>query len=140
MQGSKTCTPCAVGYYAASAGSQMCLPAEPGNITVPNTQRWSPDCHPTDYECIEASAWNITIGSTGQTLCEAGTFSLGAASECTKCELGKYSAVVGADSVLSCKKCDPGSYADKPGSTVCKGCGPGQSQPPLWRAGCRTEA
>lgn len=87
---------------------------------MPNTQQWSPDCHPANLTCIEASPWKVTLGSTGQTQCEAGTYSLGTAAVCTKCPLGYYSAEVGASSALACQKCAAGSYADTNGSTICK--------------------
>jgi hypothetical protein len=125
-QGSKTCTPCPTGFFSASAGAQSCVPSEPGNITVPSTQKWAPDCHPTNNACIADSPWNITLGSTGQSLCEAGTYSLGSTGVCIKCSVGYYSVQVGATSALTCQKCAPGSYADQPGSTVCTGCGPGE--------------
>ena len=102
-----------------------CTPAASGNITVANTRKWSPDCNPSDMTCIEASLWKITLGSTVQAKCQAGTYSLGAATQCTSCPTGTASLVVGAGSWGTCEECPPGSYANVAGSTMCTGCGAG---------------
>jgi hypothetical protein len=115
LQGADTCTACSSGYFSGLPGSTECVPAASGNVTMANTQRWSPDCHPTDTACIDSSAYKVTLGSTVETFCEAGTYSLGSASQCTKCGLGTYSAAVGAISSATCEKCVPGSFANQLG-------------------------
>jgi hypothetical protein len=123
--GSQTCTPCESGHLSTQAGSISCVPSDAGYATVPNIQEWSPDCHPTDVQCINASSWRIVLGPNIQTQCEAGMYSIGGASVCTNCAPGKFSSVVGAVSESFCSVCAPGSYSALEGSTECSGCGAG---------------
>ena len=57
--------------------------------------------------------------------CEAGTYwtADGAgASECTKCEKGKFSKEIGAKVADICSRCVAGKYSDQTGATKCKNC------------------
>ncbi len=107
------------------AGSISCVPSDAGYVTVVNTQEWSPDCHPTNVQCINGTSWKLMIGSNVQTQCESGLYSIGGASSCSSCPVGTFSAAVGATSEAACQMCAPGSYAVLEGSVECSGCGAG---------------
>ena len=73
--------------------------------------------------------------------CEAGSFSLAGASECTKCSAGTYQNITGqsgckiceagsksASGAAECELCPPGRFAAESGMAHCDPCGPGTAQ------------
>ena len=100
--------PCPKGKYASNPGGVQCFKCAPGKYADIEAAINCKSCTPGLYQTEE--------GSTTCSPCPRGTYSESGASECTKCDLGKY----GRDA--TCMKCPSGLYSDIRGTTTCFNC------------------
>jgi hypothetical protein len=74
---------------------------------------------PDGGPCVacEAGKYKASTGSANCTVCEAGRYSFTSAGACSKCDLGKFSAAVGATNASVCSDCTAGKFSDSAGAS-----------------------
>jgi hypothetical protein len=142
---SSTCLPCATGSMAAYTGAFLCdlapkgffinvssatlaLPCQPGYATADAGSTTCISCAVGRYaakteakECDDAAAGYYVSdqGATSAQVCLPGTMSSVRATQCTPCEIGKFSSV---DASVACSACADNTIAPIQGSSLCYDC------------------
>lgn len=122
-----SCTNCAAGTYATSAGTSTCTSCAAGTYSTAVGASLASTCQ----SCV-AGTYSTTVGASSSSTCQscvAGTYStvVGASSSstCQSCAAGTYSTVVGASSSSTCQSCAAGTYSTVVGassSATCQSC------------------
>ena len=122
-----SCTNCAAGTYATSAGTSTCTSCAAGTYSTAVGASLASTCQ----SCV-AGTYSTTVGASSSATCQscvAGTYStvVGASSSatCQSCAAGTYSTVVGASSSSTCQSCAAGTYSTVVGassSATCQSC------------------
>ena len=98
----QSCIECPIGYFSNNE-RHKCDKCQPGTYADQNGTIVCKDC--------SAGKYNQDNASNAESLCK-------------ECSLGKVSSVEGRSTV--CDECQPGTYADQDGRTICKDCGQGK--------------
>jgi hypothetical protein len=112
---------CAAGKIKPVIGSAPCIDCGPGKYSSSTTV--CTDC--------EAGKWSDTYPDSSKChACVAGKYStvVGAQSieTCLDCVAGKYSAALGASNINTCLNCEAGKYSEIEGAAVCTACEAGK--------------
>jgi len=120
-----TCTSCPSGTYSLTRASE-CIECNVGEYTSSNTSS----------SCIGCDAGTYTMnlkGSTTCTDCPIGQYSNTRAANCSQCESGKYSDIIG---LPNCIACSAGKYTSSVSSTYCHRCSSGTFQGATGQPSC----
>ena len=107
---SSSCTNCTAGKYSPEAGSAKCSDCEKGKHQPSDGQTSCEDCDTGEFtNAVQQSACKTcpkgfvsTQTFENCTKCDVGTYSANASDTCTQCENGKYQGQAGEDACIVC--------------------------------------
>ena len=112
-----SCTSCAIGRFASSAGTGTCSACELGKFQSETGQV-------TCEQCIQGT-YADTVGHSACKLCAAGKYTNAPLqSSCKNCAPGQFNGNTGQS---TCVPCYPHTYEDRHGSSACKNCPAGRA-------------
>lgn len=141
--GQTACDPCNAGKYNPSTGQNACLTCGPGTFTADDGLAKTacslcavgyiqPDSGQTDCDPCGAGKYAPTEGSSSCLSCNAGYYSIAAASSCIACAPGMISNLT----QTACDPCLAGTFASSPGSAVCTPCTKGTANDDTGQMAC----
>ena len=131
------CTPCPIGTRSDDARpqsmSEHCVPCDAGTYDrrigglVKRAESVCPECVNFDPQLFEGmgDSWTRCANCSVEVQANMDEWMRGAFAECMDCNPGQFtnrSDLLGTfrNGGVPCKACRPGTYADAPGSAVCK--------------------
>ena len=129
------CRPCPTGYYKDAIGSSACAPCPQGTyqsdqaaaslalcLSCPSGKS-SPVASNTTDDCVCFAGYYRLSGKLDCVPCVPGTFKEDIGDfNCTMCDNGKYSNLVGSTQGSNCTSCDFGATTITAGSTLAVNC------------------